>query len=114
MNKKLKESFAGLGIGIEHHFTGGVYAKETHIPAGVELTQHIHDFDHLSILACGTVVVDVDGVCSTYQAPAAITILAGLKHTVQAISDVVWFCIHATNETEPEFVDEEIILKAGD
>ena len=40
---------------IQHHFGGGVYAKETFIPAGKWLVQHIHKFDHLSVLAQGSI-----------------------------------------------------------
>ena len=48
-----QELFKGAGGKIEHHFGGGVYAKETIIPAGVMLQQHAHTYDHLSILASG-------------------------------------------------------------
>ena len=40
---------------INHHFSAGVYAKETLIPAGHVLVQHKHKFSHLSILASGSI-----------------------------------------------------------
>ena len=39
---------------VRHHFGGGVYAKETFIPADKWLVQHTHKFDHLSVLAQGS------------------------------------------------------------
>jgi len=45
---------------IEHHFSAGVYAKETRIPAGNVLVQHKHKHDHLSILASGSIELKVD------------------------------------------------------
>ena len=97
------------GIGITHHFSSGVYAKECLIPSGLILTQHKHAFDHLSILASGTAMITVEGVESIKVGPVAITIEAGKEHSVRSITDVAWFCIHATDVTDPEKVDESLI-----
>ncbi len=105
----IQDQFAACGVGITHHFAGGVYAKETHIPAGVKLTQHVHTYDHLSALAHGTAAVEVDGVRTVHVAPAFLTIRAGLAHEVTAITDVVWACIHATDSTDPESVEDGLI-----
>jgi mannose-6-phosphate isomerase-like protein (cupin superfamily) len=94
---------------IAHHFGGGVYAKETHIPAGGLAVQHKHAFDHLSVLASGTVELTVDGETSTVQAPACLTIAAHKEHQVRAMTDVVWYCVHATNCTDPDVVDDVLI-----
>jgi quercetin dioxygenase-like cupin family protein len=94
---------------IEHHFGGGVYSKETRIPAGTTLAQHVHKHDHLSILASGHVLVTVDGRSQHFKGPACLTIAAGKSHAVSALSDVVWYCIHATEETDPERVDHTLI-----
>lgn len=99
------KDFDRCEVGIVHHFSSGLYAKETLIPAGVRLTQHKHGYDHLSILASGTAVVEVDGEATKYTGPACLTIKAGSAHEVTAITDVVWFCLHATEETDPEKVD---------
>lgn len=96
-------------VGIVHHFGGGVYAKETHIPADFMLTQHTHQFDHLSILASGSVLVTVGGVSKRVDAPACLTIAAGKAHSVSALTKVVWYCIHATEEADPERVDHVLI-----
>jgi quercetin dioxygenase-like cupin family protein len=97
-----------FGVGITHHFVGGLYCKETRIPAGVKLTQHVHEFDHLSILAQGRVSVTVDGVATEYAGPAFLTIAAGKAHEVAALTDTVWACLHATDCTDPEQVDQEL------
>lgn len=96
---------------IIHHFGGGVYTKETSIPAGYILVQHKHTFDHLSILGSGIAQVTVDGHTKTMTAPSCITIEAGKEHRVHAITDAVWYCIHATDCTDPEKVDELLIEK---
>lgn len=91
---------------IKHIFAAGVYAKETRIPENYWFTQHSHSYDHISILAKGHVVVVVDGVETHYEAPACINIEAGKNHEVIGVTDSVWYCIHATGETDPEKIDE--------
>jgi mannose-6-phosphate isomerase-like protein (cupin superfamily) len=94
---------------IEHHFSSGVYAKETRIPAGSWLVQHAHLHDHLSILASGSVELMVDDKTSILNAPACLTIEAGKHHGVRSLTDVVWYCIHATNCTDEHEVDNVIV-----
>jgi len=98
---------------IHHHFSSGVYAKETRIPAGYVLVQHAHKHDHLSILASGSVEMLVDGVRSVVHAPACLTIAAGKHHGVKSLTDVVWYCIHATDCTDENEVDEVLIVPSN-
>jgi quercetin dioxygenase-like cupin family protein len=104
-----QELFDAAGGKIEHHFGGGVYAKETIIPAGVILQQHAHTYDHLSILASGKAAVTNGETVTEYTGPACITIKAGIPHGVLAVTDIVWFCVHATNETDAEHIDHALI-----
>jgi len=94
---------------IHHHFSAGVYAKETRIPAGYVLVQHTHKHDHLSILASGSVEMAVDGVKSIVEAPACLAIAAGKHHGIKSLTDVVWYCVHATDCTDEDEVDEVLI-----
>ena len=94
---------------IHHHFSSGVYAKETRIPAGFILVQHVHKHDHLSILASGSVEMVVDNVKSVIHAPACLTIAAGKHHGIKSLTDVVWYCVHATNCTDENEVDEVLV-----
>ena len=91
---------------IQHHFSAGMYAKETRIPAGRILVQHKHKFSHLSILASGSVELVVDGERKVIYAPACLTIEADKHHGVKSLTDVVWYCIHATECTDAEEIDE--------
>lgn len=94
---------------IHHHFSAGVYAKETRIPAGFILVQHVHKHDHLSILASGSVEMVVDDVKSVVHAPACLTIAAGKHHGIKSLTDVVWYCVHATDCTDENEVDEVLV-----
>lgn len=101
---------------VRHHFVGqgharGVYAKEVHIPAGCEIVSHAHGYDHLAVLASGAirlVVGDAPGV--TLNGPHALCVVAGAAHSVFALTDAVWFCVHPHDETDVATVDA-IILK---
>jgi quercetin dioxygenase-like cupin family protein len=95
---------------INHHFSAGVYAKETLIPAGQVLVQHKHKFSHLSILASGSIELMVDGKRKIIHAPACLTIEADKHHGVKSLTDVVWYCIHATECTDIDEIDEVLIV----
>ena len=94
---------------ITHHFSDGLYAKETRFPAGVAILKHTHDFSHLSILAKGKVAVMKGEAVEIVEAPACIEIKAGMTHGVKALTDCVWFCIHATDEKDVSKVDDVLI-----
>jgi len=94
---------------ITHHFSDGLYAKESQFNEGMAILKHVHDFSHLSILAKGKVAVMKGEDVEVVEAPACIEIKAGLTHGVKALTDCVWFCIHATDEKDPSKVDNILI-----
>jgi quercetin dioxygenase-like cupin family protein len=97
-------------IDITHHFWPGVYGKRTVMPAGTHGVQHAHTYAHCSILKRGDVMVqDGSGVWRTHSAPACIVIPAGIRHEVRALTDAEWWCIHPSDETDPEHIDESLI-----
>ena len=98
-------------LGQMHHFSDGLYAKQMLIPAGYVVFNHTHKYSHLSMLASGDVVVEVEGVANEFSGPACIEIKAGLEHKIFARTDAVWFCIHATSETDVDKIDEVFIGK---
>jgi quercetin dioxygenase-like cupin family protein len=89
----------------EHFFSEGVYAKKWTIPANTQVASHKHIYDHMSVLAVGHVTVTVDGDTVEYTAPAVLDIKKNLTHTIRAYEDSVWFCIHATSETDIDKID---------
>ncbi|HEM7879074.1 TPA: cupin domain-containing protein [Burkholderia contaminans] len=88
---------------VKHHFsTGGVYAREQTLRAGEEVQKHVHDYDHLSYLARGTAMLDVDGELSVLRGPCMLEVKAGKSHRIQALTDLTWLCIHAESVADPE------------
>lgn len=68
---------------------------------GERVDGHKHQFDHVSILAQGTVTVDTlkeDGTrnTSTHTGPKLLVMPKGTTHSVTSVSgDPIWFCIFA-------------------
>lgn len=111
--KTYNVGFGSFGVEISHHFGGGVYAKGVTIPAGTVLSQHEHPYEHLSILAEGTVALRRgDALAEIHSGPKCLTIEAGIPHSVRAVTNAIWYCIHATDETDPAKVDDAVLESA--
>lgn len=91
-----------LEIVVIHHDADGLYTKEMHIPAGVAVGKHRHSFSHLSVLVQGVVRLICNDEEKVIKAPAVINITANVWHTIRAIEDSVWLCIHNTDRAEIE------------
>lgn len=101
-------------LDVKHHFGSGIYAKETRIPAGHVLVQHKHVYAHLSLLASGRAIIS-KGVAPSWieEGPAVIPIDAGVHHRVEAVTDCVFFCIHATKEHDLKKIDSTLIVPSS-
>lgn len=108
--KKLEGTFE-VDLLTKHFFSDGLYAKQMSLPKGYEAISHAHHYNHLSLLAAGKVILRTDDSEVEYTAPAMIEIAAGVHHSITATENVVWYCIHATDATEPDAVDEVLIKK---
>jgi quercetin dioxygenase-like cupin family protein len=93
---------------VQHHFCGGVYAKQMMLQAGYVAVTHKHNYDHMSVLVSGSVELHIDDAIQVFQAPAVIEIVAGKEHGIRALSDVTWLCIHRIPEGM-ENIDDVLI-----
>jgi quercetin dioxygenase-like cupin family protein len=88
---------------IKHHFSaGGTYMREQMLLAGEEVEKHAHDYDHLSYLVSGRALTEIDGELGTLIGPCTLEVKAGQRHRIQAITDIVWLCIHSEALADPE------------
>lgn len=106
MRRLTDDDLKAAGVEVAHHF---MYGKETHIPAGKVLQQHKHKYDHFSLLMKGRAMVECDGKRDMHNAPTVIFIKAGVVHTVTAVKDVEWWCMHETDERDIAKIDESLI-----
>lgn len=102
-----------IDFGIKHHFSAGVYVKQMHLKANYCVDTHKHNFDHFGLLGRGSVIVEIDGKQETHTAPSLIIIKADKTHKITALTDIDWFCIHATDMTDPQSIDE-VLIKRGE
>ena len=89
---------------IRHVFVGqdapgkGLYAKELRIPVGFELVSHAHPYDHLSVLASGTVLWSSGGqTVRRLRGPCAVTVEAGVEHRFLTLSDGRRVVLHSSD-----------------
>lgn len=92
-----------------HHFAPGVYAREMRIPAGVLVTGKIHKTTHLNIVSAGELTVWTEDGMKRIRAPFTFVSKPGTKRVGLAHEDTVWTTIHATNETDLEKIEAEVI-----
>ncbi len=111
LEQLLKENLGRFDTDLNtiHHFSDNLYAKEMRIAKGYMALMHSHKYGHLSILGKGKVLVKTDDTFAEYEAPACIEIQAGIHHSIEALEDCIWFCIHSTNETDVNKIDEVLI-----
>ena len=96
---------------ITHYFAPGVYAREMWMPAGCLITGKIHLTEHLNMLSQGRVSVSNQGSSVTMQAPYTFVSPVGTKRAIYAHEDSTWTTIHATDLTDPDEIEAEIIAE---
>ena len=63
---------------------------------------HVHTFDHQTLLATGSVQVELDDVLreTVYQAPRILVISKGKRHTFRALEpNTTLYCVHALRKS---------------
>jgi triacylglycerol esterase/lipase EstA (alpha/beta hydrolase family) len=71
------------------------------INAGDFTKGHSHTYDHVTLLAHGSVRIVVDGESTDFTAPHMIYIQAEKLHDIEALEDgTVAYCVHALRDSE--------------
>lgn len=79
-----------------------VYTRQMHFTnTGDTEPGHAHPFDHMTLLAHGSLRVTVNDISTDYEAPEMIWISKGLQHSLTALEpNTVAYCIHALRKGE--------------
>lgn len=74
-----------------------LFSRQMHFKKAGDMEHgHTHPFDHLTLLAAGSLRVTVNGQTTDFKAPQMIYIKAEFNHELVALEDnTVAFCIHA-------------------
>lgn len=75
---------------------------------------HTHNYDHMTLLAHGSVRVHVDGQTKDFVAPQMIYIKQGKSHFIEALEDgTVAYCVHALRNVDTEQILDPDQIPAG-
>lgn len=74
-----------------------LFSRQMHFEKAGDVEQgHTHPFDHLTLLAAGSLRVTVEGKTTEFKAPHMIYVKAEHTHELAALEDhTVAYCIHA-------------------
>lgn len=95
-----------------HHFSEHMYVREFHMPADHFVIGKEHKTRHLNTLVKGRCTVwTVHGrmELDATNGPRTFESMAGVKKVVWAHTDIVWMTMHATDETDQDRLEGEII-----
>jgi hypothetical protein len=96
-------------------FIGNIWVRQNYLElAGDKVGGHIHYFDHVSLLAKGSVEVFIDGKDPhKFTAPTFIVIRKNHRHEIVALEDdTSWYCVFATRDIDGSVND--IVNKEND
>ena len=91
---------------IRHIHSDGVYIKAFRVPSGLQFYTKRFTDEHISILGHGSVIVENGDKKLKFVAPAHFVFEAMTRYKIITLEDSVWYCIHATAETDQTVLDE--------
>lgn len=109
-NLELDKSAAGLSSINQLGYFGNIWVRSHHYKKAGDTNGggHYHRFDHVTLLATGSVKVEVDGhEPKEFNAPTFIVISKNHKHKITALTDdVVYYCVFAIRDIDGEVVED--------
>ena len=96
---------------LKHSFADGCYIREVFNPKNFFLVTKIHKVSHPYFLLKGEMTIMSEDGEKRIKAPHHGVTLAGTKRIIYTHEDCVFVTVHATNETDIEKIEEEVIAK---
>ena len=94
---------------LKHSFGDGIYVREIFNPKGALIITKIHKKTHPFFLLKGKMMIATEAGVVTLEAPYQGMTKAGTKRAIYALEDVTFVTVHATNKTDLDEIEEEII-----
>lgn len=94
-----------------HYFVHGMYARQINIPAGTTLVGKIHKTEHFFMLLKGDMTLWTEDGMRRVQAPYVACAKPGIKRVGFAHEDSVCINVHATELTDLEQIETQLIEK---
>jgi hypothetical protein len=89
-------------------YIGNIWVRQNYLEkAGDKVGGHIHYFDHVSLLAKGSISVQIDDLePRTFSAPTFIIIRKEHIHQITALEDdTSWYCVFAVRDIDGQTTD---------
>lgn len=89
-----------------------LFSRQMHFVRAGDVEQgHTHDFDHLTLLAAGSLRITADGKTTDFKAPHMIFIHKDKMHELVALEDnTVAYCIHALRDMDTgDIIDPSMV-----
>lgn len=91
---------------VKHIQADGVYIKTTFVPKDIKFYTKRTPDDHVAILAHGEILmIESEDKQTKYRAPANYVIPANRRIAFYTLTDCVFYCVHATAETNIDVLD---------
>lgn len=94
----------------KHHFSDGLYTRETFMPAGTLAIGKTHRYRVTNILIKGKISVIMGDEESVYEAPCVFVSEAGIAKMAYFHEDTIWLNCHPTNETDLDKIEADVII----
>jgi hypothetical protein len=91
---------------VKHIQAPGVYIKATFVHKGVKFYTKSTPDSHISILAHGEILkFETEDQKTRYRAPRSYQVPANSRIAFYTLTDCVFYCVHATDETNIDTLD---------
>ena len=94
---------------LRHIFGDGIYIREITMPKGMLVTSKLHKTTHPYFVLKGDVSVETETGTVRIKAPYWGITKAGTKRILYIHEETIWVTVHATQETDLDKIEKEII-----
>ena len=96
---------------VRHFFADGLYIREIFNPANEVIVTKIHKIEHPFFLMQGTMTMLTEDGEQRISAPFYSITKPGTKRIIYAHTDCIFITVHATNKTDVEEIEKDVIAK---
>ena len=95
---------------VNHHFSDGLYTRETSMPKGTFAIGKKHKYAVTNILLKGKISVFMGEDVEVFEAPCIFVSKPGVSKIAFFHQDTVWLNCHPTNETDLDEIEKLVII----
>ncbi len=93
----------------KHHFAGGIYCRELHMPQGSVAVGKVHKTEHFFMVVAGLMRITTQDGVRDVQGPEVIVGPIGTKRVVLALTDAICMNIHKTDSRVLDDIERELV-----